>query len=385
MFYFLLSLMILYCIFVIYCKIRFRFWSIQPVFHIHNLYYWFAPCGIIQHHKPPITKFYDPRIRCFTFASLPTEKKELFYRLNQGHYLQNTKTKYCPQKKNISNYFQHHNRPCFICLYFKPKMLFNYQKQYMVQHQECIASITARPLNVTIHGEKLNINYIDYLCVKKGERKKGIAPKLIYSFYVLLRDKKKTPEDKMVYLFKREGAATFITPLTVYDTYGFYKRNWKPKNNATAPVLITGTTFNNFYHFSKKINFPCKIIPALSNIKNLIIEEELFIFMLILEGKEVACYIFRDPHTLYNNNGFSIDLIASYCEQGYEQPFIEGFYHCINIMDFKYLLIENISHNYLLLKDIICKESPFFKSPTSYYFYNFAYRPFLSKDVFILN
>ena len=377
--------MILYCIFVIYCKIRFRFWSIQPVFHLHNLVYWFAPCGIIQHAKPPITKFFDPKIQCRPFSTISTTKKELFFSLNQKHYLQDKETKFCPQKKNISNYFQHHNRPCFISLYEKPKILFNYQKQYMVPQQECIASITARPLNVVLHGKKLNIYYIDYLCVKKGHRKKGIAPKLIYSFYVLLRGKKKTPEDKMVYLFKREGAATFITPLTVYDSYGFYKRDWKIDNTIKEPILISKNSFDIFLHFMKQITFPCTIIPSFSHIKHLINEKEIFIFILIIDNTECACYIFRDPHTIYNNKGFSIDLIASYCKKGFETQFIEGFYHCVAIMDFKYLLIENLSHNNIILKSLTQKETPFFKSPTSYYFYNFAYRPFLSNNVFIIN
>ena len=69
--YIILSIVLLYLLFVMYCKVRFRFWSIQPVFHIHNLYYWIFPCGIIDSKLPPITKFIKNK-----FGGDETEKGE---------------------------------------------------------------------------------------------------------------------------------------------------------------------------------------------------------------------------------------------------------------------------------------------------------------------
>ena len=43
-------------------KIKFPFWSKQPVFHFHNLKYWIIPPGIIQHENPEKNKFYDEKI-----------------------------------------------------------------------------------------------------------------------------------------------------------------------------------------------------------------------------------------------------------------------------------------------------------------------------------
>ena len=39
-------------ILVIIYKLKFPFWSRQPVFHYHNLIYWIFPPGIINHDKP---------------------------------------------------------------------------------------------------------------------------------------------------------------------------------------------------------------------------------------------------------------------------------------------------------------------------------------------
>ena len=43
-------------------KIKYKFWSRQPVFHYHNLWYWLVPPGIIQHAKPKKDIFYDSKI-----------------------------------------------------------------------------------------------------------------------------------------------------------------------------------------------------------------------------------------------------------------------------------------------------------------------------------
>ena len=49
---------------LVYLTIKFkhRFWSIQPVFHIYNIFYWMFPPGIIQTKIPKLTKYYDPTI-----------------------------------------------------------------------------------------------------------------------------------------------------------------------------------------------------------------------------------------------------------------------------------------------------------------------------------
>ena len=46
--YILLSIAIIYLLFFAFIKLHFRFWSVQPVFHLYNLFYWVWPCGIID-------------------------------------------------------------------------------------------------------------------------------------------------------------------------------------------------------------------------------------------------------------------------------------------------------------------------------------------------
>ena len=65
--YILLSIFSLLLILYFIYKIKYPFWSRQPVFHYHNLFYWIKPPGIIQSQRPEINKFYNSKI---TFKSI---------------------------------------------------------------------------------------------------------------------------------------------------------------------------------------------------------------------------------------------------------------------------------------------------------------------------
>ena len=381
----LLVIILLYAIFIIFCKVKFRFWSIQPVFHFHNLRYWFFPPGIIQHETPSPNKFYDPFIEFKTFQEHTTEKKELFYRLNKHHYLTNKTITYIPPKDGILDYFKMHNDSCFLSLLFAAKPLINYKTKQITPNKRCIGSMTTRPLQVTLHGKKLDVYYVDYLCVAKHKRKQGIAQKLIYTHYVKSRTKHKFA----AYLFKREGAATFIVPMTCYYTYGFHTHNFNIQKDPAPPLAVTPLTFHLFYNFMKKVSvhIPCYVHANFSNIKYLLEKKQLYIYLLQDHGEIWGCYIFRNPYTKYQDDGMSVDLIASYClDPDHISLFTKKFFSCLSLIpyDYKYLLIENLGHNIYISTTIRSTTTPFLKSKTAYYFYNFAYRPFLPKDVLVL-
>ena len=384
--YILFGIILCYLFFILYCKIYYRFWSIQPVFHIHNLKYWIFPPGIIQQKLPKLTKFYDPLVEFYNFNQMPDEKKEQLFNLNRKHYLHQIGTNYNPTKDSILQYFNGHNKNCYVSIITKKKTLMNYKQKKVMYSDECIATMTTRPLLMFLRGEKLDIGYVDYLCVAKKHRKKGIAPKIIYTHYVRHRQN----DNMNIFLFKREGKTTFITPLTVYKTYGFDIKNWKKPPMPHLPVLITESNFQLFWHYisSIKDNFSCFIIPSLSHIKNLVNHKLIYIFLILENNSPYGCYIFRNPYTTYENGNKSVDCIASYCsDENKMDNFISKFYFCLLQINypFQYLLVENISYNNYIIKNILQNYSPFLKSTTSYYFYNFGNRPFVSNNVFILN
>ena len=98
-------------------------------------------------------------------------------------------------------------------------------------------------------------------------------------------------------------------------------------------------------------------------------------------------FIFRNSHTYYNKKR-SLELIASFNETR-EPIFCLSFLSALdkirNEINCEKLFIENISNNNIIIKNILNRYSYNEKITTSYYFYNFAMRPFTSLDVLIID
>ena len=83
-----------------------------------------------------------------------------------------------------------------------------------------------------------------------------------------------------------------------------------------------------------------------------------------------------------------MECFASFKET-HESVFVLSFLCGISLIyemePFSRLFIENISSNNVLIKKLGERYRPIMKTQCSYYFYNFAYRPFLSNQVFLVN
>lgn len=378
-------LIIILTIIVIYLfyKATNQFWSRQPVFHFHNLKYWIFPPGIIQKELPRKDKFYNIKIQFDSFVKLKTEKKALFISFIKSHFMPNKHELYNPTEKSIMPYFECNNDKSFISL--------NIQKTRK-NNNMLISSMTTRPMDCFINGEKLNIYYVDFLCVHKDKRKQGMAPEIIYSHYVNQRTKHKN----VVFLFKREGDSTFIVPVTVYKTYGFDMKYWKKNIKFDQPnintVFINDSNLNIITDMLNNINksFSCVIKPFITNIKHLLQNKNIFISCVTIDNNPICLYVFKNTYTTYNGKK-SLELIASYLNMDFinmENIFVLGALISIDnlIQQYNYevLFIENISNNNIILKNILERYTYMFEINHSYYLYNFGIRPFMCNNVFII-
>ncbi len=386
--YILGSICILFLTLYLYVKVKYKFWSIQPVFQVYNLKYWLWPPGIIQHKMPPKTKYYNWRIEFDTFANTSTEKKELFYFLIKTHYLNEKKAKYNPPKTGVLEYFKSHTNSCYLSLYFE---YYPTPKASDIEfNKKLIACMTSRRLKGHIYNNELTVSYVDFLCVHSKKRKQGFAPKQIYTHYYKAREKNTSP----IMMFKREGNVNFLTPLTVYYAYAFSTKIWNRANfqlpNNISCYLVTTQNFELLVHYMKEVksHFSLFVMPDFSHLKNLI--QHSLIIPCVLMDKSQVCgvYFYRNPYTSYGGEE-SIECLGSYCSKGYEEIFLESFQNTIVLIQKKYkfsiIIIENISYNTKLIKAIMDKDIPKWKCPMAYYFYNFAYRPFYSPNVLIIN
>jgi hypothetical protein len=166
--------------------------------------------------------------------------------------------------------------------------------------------MTSRPLNVLINNDiksnniKFTVYYVDYLCVDKFNRKKGIAPQLIQTHHYNQRHINK---NIVVSLFKREDELTGIVPLCVYSTYGFPVDKWrKPKELPGQYKLleINGTNFRFVHDFiiMNKNNFDIVINTDMSNILELIKTKNIFVYAILCDEKIICCYFYHIRNNL---------------------------------------------------------------------------------------
>lgn len=389
--YILTYAIVIYICYFIYFRLRFRFWSTQPVFHFHNLWYWLFPPGIIYHTPFKRNKYYTPyNVNVDTFNSLSSLHLEKCIDVIQQNYLQEKEILYNPTRSNIMSYFEGHNNPCFMSYYFKNKVLTDVKTKRLIPQKDIIACLTARPLEITLYSkENFNAYYVDYLCVKKGERKQGLAPRVIYTYAI---ESRIANPDISVFMFKREGESTAIVPIVVYNSFMYDLKFWNSNTRFPAPYKLTRVNDGNFNLLVNKFQqirakFACTITSNISNIEVLVKNEWIIPYIIHDAHDIVAIYFFRNGCVTYEG-GKVIELIASVLFQDEFTEFFElGVYMAIDELKkkhYKYFTAENMAHNGVLINNINNKKTPMYSVPYSYYFYNFAVRPFIQQDVFIL-
>jgi hypothetical protein len=204
-----------------------------------------------------------------------------------------------------------------------------------------------------------------------------------------------------VSLFKREEELTGIIPLTVYKTYCFNMVNWKQPQHLDARITVLTGDKQNMYYLYNFINEMTKnemtnkwditIYPEISNIMELVATKNLYVKMLVINGNIEATYIFRRLCLYIEANSEVISCIASINGTTLKpSEFIQGFKVALwsiikEHQNFKYLTVEDISDNTVIINNISIRTHPMVVSPSAYFFYNFAYSPFKPEKCLIIN
>lgn len=401
LFYFIGSILLILTIFFIFIRLKYRFWAVQPVYHFYDVYYWFTNVGIIRHELPEKNRYTNFReIETISSDKVSDVKLRDFTDLIQLNYLRNHDNTFIPEKDNIMPYFEGHNSPSFFSFFWQPDVLIDMKTNRTIDTKTLIGAITSRPLNVTIYNNTVinfSVFYVDYLCVKKGFRKKNIAPQLIQTHEY---NQCHLNQNMCISLFKREGELTGIVPLTAYNTYMFDMKNWTdpPTPLHSKTTLLVGDSqnmyyLNNFLKETSKTNniWDITIVPEMTNLISLVKSKNLYIYMLLTDMEIEAVYVFRNTCTHAEKGKKILDLIASHKTNTVSTSvFIQGFKNALwaILLDnptYHYLSIEDISDNKYIIDNIQKKTHPTFTYPTAYFFYNYARSPFKSHRAFIVN
>ena len=396
--YILLIIVIIILCVIGYIKIKFKFWCIQPVFHIYDFQYYIFPPGIILYELPERNKFCNfKNIETTTYSvNLSEIQITKFIHFIRQHYLQNKENVFIPEKENIIPYFEGHNSPSFLSFYNEKESLIDTKSNSVVEGNKIISVMTGRPIHVVINNNKdafFDAYYIDYLCVDKNQRKNGIAPQMIQTHEYNARHLNKNIK---VSIFKREGELTGIVPICVYSTYGFDMKLWKKPQSFSANINLIECGSTNIHHLFDFIKmqsskFDISMITETSNLMELIKTKNIYIYMIIQEDKVISAYFFRKTNTFVNKKAESLCCFSSIQSQACDNDiFIHGYKIalwtiCEKSKTLNFAVLEEISDNKIIIDNLILKNKPSVISPTAYFFYNFAYYTFNSKKVFIIN
>jgi len=388
------SCVIIFIVFI-YIRIKFGFWVNQPVFHVYDFSYMINPPGIINENLPGKNKYTNfKNIDTIVYSDVSDLMFNRFLNLIKLNYLRNKDNIFSPKSENIKPYFFGHNDKSFVSFYNENNFMIDLKKGTTISDKLIIGAMTSRPVNVIINNGDKNSNfpayYVDYLCVDKLYRKKGIAPQIIQTHHYNQRHINKKIA---VSIFKREDDLTGIVPLCVYSTYGFNVSKWTKPNNLDAMYNVIEVNMQNIHFLLDfiKINndkFDIIINSSVSNIIELIKTKNIFVYVIIIDNQIICAYFFRKSCVQIEKGIEVLSCFASIqkCDDNiFIQGFKISFWKIAAENYFGFAAIENISNNNIIINNLILKTTPIIISPTAYFFYNFAYPTFKSDKVLIIN
>ena len=385
--YTLVAIISILIIFRLWFRLKYPFWSIQPVFHYHMLHYWIFPPGIIDSSIPTQnSKYYNSQIKFNKINSLDTTAWREAIHLISNNFLKEKNCYYNPSSLFIKSVFPYNHS--YLSIMTEDKIL-NEGDRY-IQHKKPIGCMTTRPLKCYL-GEKtknkIKLGYVDFLCVHKSHRKQNIAPSVIYSHYVNVRE---NDDNIHVFCFKREGKINGFVPLTHYSSYVMDISLIVNTSIICPSVKIEKLNTSNLqilYHVLPilKEKYECFMICDISVLQKLIEIGYFKIYVAMMDIVPKAVYIFTDAYTVYDKKKRCIECGSSINIDLDNDDFNNIFLTCMQHIKKEYsvVIMEDLADNNILIERL--PKDYLWVSNTAYYFYNFAIKPVLNNKVCIFN
>lgn len=199
----------------LYTRLRYPFWSRQPVYHSWDVKYWIGSGTVIKLNLPIVNRYVNlETVETRKANTLSEIQKNQVLELVRSNYLRTDLINYKPTKTDFFAYLM--SDQSYVSTWSDDKLK---------------GVLTCRSLEAALpsHGV-CKIGYVDNLTVMKGFRKKGIAPELIQTYLYHNANSKGSYD---VHIFKREGQHNIpIVPLVEYETWYYYSYQLsKPSKN----------------------------------------------------------------------------------------------------------------------------------------------------------
>ena len=103
--YIALCIILLLAVAIITIRLKFQFWSIQPVFHIYDMHHWLFTNKIIDEDLPKINKYFKLLdIETYDVKKAPRDLVVKSCSFLADHFLRSKYMEYIPKESDIMDY-----------------------------------------------------------------------------------------------------------------------------------------------------------------------------------------------------------------------------------------------------------------------------------------
>lgn len=376
-------------------KIKYYFWTSQPIYFSYHLFYSLKSPFIISHSYPSLSKncnFLQIDIKThnnLTDADYFMIKSLYNISPNYKKYISND---YCTNY--IHSYIHGHNNNSYIALYKDFQYLF--EKNNIIQAPVLKAAAIAVPY---FFNKNIEILYIDSLIYHpydiKFDQLREIIATLEYKRF--FNNEFKNNSLISIYKYPYSIVPSIVIPFTIISSYYFDISSWPNKKYNIHPGISIFKC--NKYNHNKFISFlqdyihsffTSSIIPHVSAIIHYITNELFHIYVLIQNDIIIAFYLFRTS----NEKSINETGKVVYCSSSFRSPscsesyFIAGFINSMRDLrkyfKFTILKIDLISHNSFIINNILLKYIPLEIHKHSYIFYNYVHKTIKPNDILFM-
>ena len=248
-----------------FIKIKYPFWNLQPVFHTYDLCRYFYTIPFVIHRFGPLkTKFVnDSLVKTYNYSEITELQKKTFIHLIQSYQTPDDSLLRMVSNNSMDATFSGNNEPSWLSLYCEcycdildvssnswnlsnTKTSLSSNSSIQVKYNDPIGCITSRPYHFNIGDNKLNVYYLDYICVDKNVK----DTKKIYRTLLQTHEynqRIRCPHIPISFIKTVDIPVYGVVPILSYSSYTY------PMNNFVITPLSDNITCVHIYKENKDI------------------------------------------------------------------------------------------------------------------------------------
>ena len=391
--YIVVTLILLIFLPMIYIKIKYPFWSHQPIFHTYDyLRYWTKTPFIIQNGKPLKNKYLSQFVTTNRFLDMDDNKIEDIEKFIQEHHVESDKVLTMISREDIQTELSVNEHPSFISFYNDKQIEYDQSQTKLVEKNILVGCMTSKAIKIYMNTDNKfieSVYYWDYICTHRNFQDKFIGRNLIQSHE---RYQRLNNTNISASLFKFEtNLCPGVVPLLSFNVHTYpIVQVIRPPMSKFSIERIKGQNVNVLFDYLYNIThnieykpFLLCIFPDTTTLDHLIENNKIIVYALLQKSKIGALYFFKDPKLCYDLDEernviecIGSISIKSVSDEKVNSIYFGGFLHSLYDIQqtynnkFKLVTFFELANNTSIIERWKWKYTPISITKSAYYLYN---------------